>query len=188
MKKNKKYSIVVLIIPCIALLTMGLVFFNKWSTNETILLPMILIFFMSISIVSYLWKQETKQTFFKLQYKNRLVSQQSKFLVRVIMIGFLFLGIFVFIPKDKAYLVFIPILLGLIIEQFLNPILLVIDSNGIRKTFFWDVSWKNLKSYNIDKENNELTIVTKKDKIILTKGIRSDDMEVIEKSIEDNLV
>lgn len=133
-------------------------------------------------------KLNENQTFFKLQNKNQLVSLPSNFVVRVIVIGFLFLGIFVFIPKDKAYLAFIPILLGLIIEQFLNPTLLVIDSNGIRKTFFWDVSWKNLKTYNIDKENNELTIVTKKDKIILTKGIRSDDMEVIEKSIEDYLV
>ncbi len=149
---------------------------------------MILIFFVSISIVLHLWKQESKQTFFSLQYKKTINLEPFRFLVRTIMYAFLLGGMFIFIPKDKAYLVFIPILLGLIIEQFLKPLVLVVDSNGIRKPLFWEVHWENLKTYTIDTENNELTIITKKNKSILTKGIRSVDMENLKKVIESYLV
>ena len=179
---NKKMIILMFSFLLIALMSMIWVIFVK-NSNENLALIIVIACLIGLEIIMYNWKskfneQNIRKIFDVDEHNPR---KMKKILHGLLLILFVCSLILVRQLNIEFWIVSIFMLILFFISCFLlTPKILVVDYNGIRNTFKWNLKWNKIKSYNLDKTIGVLIVEKIDGKKMQVTGIKKDDVYSIE--------
>jgi hypothetical protein len=177
MKKRK-----ILLFVLGLLITFGIISYFYYGNEYFLLVTVfaVLIFFSAIFV--FLQKQNSNQ-----QIIIELSSMPNiwKKILSMLPVVIIFLSISL-IPANFFFIVAVILLICFAIPLFI-PKRLVINHNGMRCIFRWNLKWDNIKLYSFDKKKSILYIYTKNDEIRQIIGINENTYSIISKNIDSYL-
>lgn len=158
----------------------SVLFFAK--INEYYLIITIAAWLAILSILFLHWKKKTQQVVIDL-FRRSTVTHSLLYVMPYIIL----LSAMLLIPKEYVFIVLL-VLFAWMLFILLIQRRLVIDDNGVRLIFYWELNWEQIKSYDLDSESGILHIKLKNsNNTIQIENIAQKDFPLIEKTMNHYL-
>jgi len=156
------------------------------NSNENLALIIVIACLIGLDITIYDWKRKSeKQNIRKIfdveEHNHRKIKKNLRGLLLILFVCSLILARQLNID---FWIVSIFMLILFFISCFLlTPKILVVDYNGIRHPYKWDLKWNKVKSYKLDQTRGVLIVEKKDGKKKQVTGLKKDDYNSIESMI-----